>query len=71
MSSGHYSVGTPGVAVFDNIVGLGETPPLSGLETYAQIIEHLAGKAFKGQHVRCPARTSASFGAETMSRPRP
>ena len=38
---------------------------------YAQIIERLAGKAYKGQHVHCPARTSASFGTEAMSRPRP
>ena len=58
-------------AVFDNIMGPGEAPPLSGLETYAQIIECLAGKAYRGQHVCCPARTSASFGAEATSRPRP
>ena len=58
-------------AVFDNIMGPGEALPLSGLETYAQIIERLAGKAYKGQHVRCPAWTSASFGAEATSRPRP
>ena len=57
--------------VFDNIMGLGEALPLSGLEIYAQIIECLAGKAYRGQHVHCPARTSASFGAEAMSRPRP
>ena len=31
-------------AVFDNIMGPGETPPLSGLETYNQIIGRLSGK---------------------------
>ena len=51
-------------AVYDNIMGLGETPPLSGLETYNQIIGCLSGKAYKGLHTRCPAHTSASFGAE-------
>ena len=57
--------------VFDNIMGLGEAPPLPGLETYAQIIECLAGKAYRGQHVCCPAQTSASFGTEAMARPTP
>ena len=51
-------------AVFDNIMGPGETPPLSGLETYNQIIGYLSGKAYKGLHMRCPVRTSASFGTE-------
>ena len=50
-------------AVFDNM-GPGKTPPLSGLETYSQIVGHLADKAYKGLHTRCPACTSASFGAE-------
>ena len=51
-------------AVFNNIMGLGETPPLSRLETYNQIIGRLSGKAYKGLHTHCPARTSASFGME-------
>ena len=51
-------------AVYDNIIGLGETPPLSGLETYNQIIRCLSGKAYKGLHMCCPAHTSASFGVE-------
>ena len=51
-------------AVFNNIMGLGETPPLSRLETYNQIIGCLSGKIYKGLHMRCPARTSASFGTE-------
>ena len=50
-------------AVFDNVMGPGETPPLCGFETYDQIIRHLASKAYKGVHMHCPARTSASFGA--------
>ena len=50
-------------AVFDNIMGLGKAPPLSGSETYREILGHLAGKAYKGLHTRCPACTSASFGA--------
>ena len=70
-SGRHNSAGTPGMGMFDNIMGLGEAPPLSGLETYAQIIECLAGKAYKGQHVCCPAQTSASFCTEAMSKPRP
>ena len=51
-------------AVFDNIMGPGETPPLSGFETYNQIIGHLTGKAYKGLHMCCPVHTSTSFGAE-------
>ena len=51
-------------AVFDNVMGPGEAPPLCGFETYDQIVRHLASKAYKGVHTRCPARTSASFGAE-------
>ena len=57
-------------AVFDNIMGPDEAPPLSGLETYCQIVGCLAGKAYKGLHMCCPVRTSASFGAEvTRARP--
>ena len=51
-------------AVYDNVMGPSETPPLCGFETYDQIIRRLASKAYKGVHTRCPARTSASFGAE-------
>ena len=45
-------------------MGLSEKPPLCRFETYDQIIKRLASKAYKGVHMRCPARTSASFGAE-------
>ena len=38
-------------AVFDNIMGPGKAPPLSGLETYNQIVGCLAGKAYKGLHM--------------------
>ena len=51
-------------AVFDNIMGPGEAPPLYSFETYNQIVEHLASKAYKGVHTRCPVHTSASFSAE-------
>ena len=54
-------------AMFDNIMRLGEAPPLSGLETYSQIVGHLAGRAYKGLHMHCPAHTSTSFGAEVTT----
>ena len=54
-------------AVFDNIMGPGEAPPLCGFETYDQIVGHLAGKAYKGVHMHCPAHTSASFGTEVTT----
>ena len=53
-------------AVFDNIMGPGKAPPLSGLKTYNQIVRHLVGKAYKGLPVHCPACTSTSFGTEVM-----
>ena len=55
-------------AVFDNIMGPGETPPLSGFETYNQIVGHLTDKAYEGLHTHCPVRTSTSFGME-VSKP--
>ena len=51
-------------AMFDNIMGPGEAPPLCRFETYDQIIRCLASKAYKGLHMHCLARTSALFGAE-------
>ena len=54
-------------AVFDNIMGPGEAPPLCGFETYDQIIGCLASKAYKGVHMRCSVRTSTSFGAEVTT----
>ena len=54
-------------AVFDNIMGPGEAPPLCGFETYDQIIRCLASKEYKGVHMHCPAHTSASFGAEVTT----
>ena len=44
--------------VFDNIMGPGEAPPLSGLEMYAEIIECLAGKAY-----RCNIMSSCGYSA--------
>ena len=54
-------------AVFDNIMGPGEAPPLCGFEMYVQIIRHLASKAYKGVHMHCPAHTSASLGTEVTT----
>ena len=54
-------------AVFDNIMGPGEAPPLCGFETYDQIVRCLASKAYKGVHMCCPARTSTSFGTEATT----
>ena len=51
-------------AVFDNIMGPGEAPPLARFETYNQIVGHLASKAYKGVHTCCPVHTSMSFGME-------
>ena len=57
-------------AVFDNIIGPGEVPPLSGSETYSEILERLVRKAYKGLHKHCPVWTSASFGAGATTRTR-
>ena len=38
---------------------------------YNEIVECLASQAYKGQHMQCPARTSASFGVEVTSTQRP
>ena len=54
-------------AVFDNIMGPGETPPLSRFKTYNQIIRCLASKAYKVVHTCCPACTSTSFGVEVTT----
>ena len=54
-------------AVFDNIMGPGEAPPLCGFETYDQIVRCLASKAYKGVHMHCPVRTSTSFGTEVTT----
>ena len=55
-------------AVFDNIMGPGEAPPLSGFETYSQIVGRLVSKAYKGVHTCCPPHTSASFGVEVTTK---
>ena len=58
-------------AVFDNIMGPAEAPPLCGFEMYNQIIRCLASKAYKGMHMRCPAHTSASFGTDVTTAQNP
>ena len=54
-------------AVFDNVMGPGKTPQISGFKTYGQILRHLVDKAYKGLHMHCPACTSALFGVETTT----
>ena len=55
-------------AVFDNVMGPGEMPWLSGFETYSQILGCLVDKVYKGLHMHCPACTSALFGVEVTTR---
>ena len=55
-------------AVFDNVMGPGEMPRLSGFKTYSQILGCLVDKAYKGLHMHCPVCTSASFGVEVTTR---
>ena len=61
--------------VFDNIMGPGEAPPLSGLETYSQIVGCLAGKAYKGLHNALPSAYICLFWHRSnkgkAGRPRP
>ena len=52
-------------AVFDNIMGTGEAPPLFGLETYSQVLGCLAGKVYKGQHMHCPDSNICLFWHRT------
>ena len=54
-------------AVFDNVMGPGKAPQLSGFETSSQILRRLVDKTYKGLHMHCPARTSASFGTEVTT----
>ena len=48
-------------AVYDNILVLGPTPRLSGMESYGQVVRHLMEKAYKGLHMWCPGCTSMVF----------
>ena len=54
-------------AAFDNVMGLGKMPQLSGFETYSQILGCLVDKVYKGLHMCCPVRTSTSFGMEVTT----
>ena len=54
-------------AVFDNVMGPGKMPQLSGFKTYGQILRHLVDKAYKGLHMFCPVHTSTSFCAEVTT----
>ena len=48
-------------AVYDNILVLGLTPRLSGMESYGQVIRCLIEKAYKGLHMQSPGCMSAVF----------
>ena len=48
-------------AVYDNQLGLGRLPSLSGMESYGQVLWHLVDKAFQGLQVCCLAHMSAMF----------
>ena len=48
-------------AIYNNQLGPGRSPSLSGIESYGQVLQHLVDKAFRGLHARCPAHTSAVF----------
>ena len=51
-------------AVYNNQLGPGKSPSLSGYESYGQVLQHLVDKAFTGLQARCPVRTSAVFKPE-------
>ena len=48
-------------AMYDNQLGLGKSPILSGKESYGQILWCLIDKAFQGLHMCCPVHTPAMF----------
>ena len=48
-------------AVYDTLLVPGQTPQLSGHESYGQVVWHLLEKVYKGLHCRCLVRTSAVF----------
>ena len=48
-------------AVYDNLLVQGQTPRLSGHESYDQVVWHLVKKAYKGLHCQCLACTSVVF----------
>ena len=53
-------------AVYDNKLGPGKSPILSGMESYGQVLRRLMDKAFQGLQIGCLVRMSAVF--ETIER---
>ena len=51
-------------AMYDNVMGPGKSPTLSGFESYGQVLWCLVDKAYKGWQMHCPAGTSTSFNTE-------
>ena len=41
-------------AIYDNQLGPGKSPSLSGYESYGQVLQCLVDRAFRGLQVRCP-----------------
>ena len=51
-------------AIYDNLLGPGRSPSLSGYESYGHVLQGLLDKVFRGLQARCSARTSAIFKPE-------
>ena len=51
-------------AIYDNQLGPGKSPSLSGYESYRQVLQHLVDKMFKGLQACCLVHTSAIFKPE-------
>ena len=48
-------------AVYDNLLGPGKSPVLSGYERYGHVVQHLVDNVYRGLHSHCLACTSALF----------
>ena len=48
-------------AIYDNQLGPGKSPSLSGYESYGQVLQCLVDKAFRGLQAHCLVHTSAMF----------
>ena len=53
-------------AMYNNLLGPGKLPSLSGFESYSQVLQCLVDKAFRGLQVCCLARMSAMFKKEKV-----
>ena len=58
----HYISGTPHAwAVYNNFLVPGQSPQLSGVKSYGQVVQYLVEKVYKGLHCQIPVHTSAVF----------